>query len=122
MVSEEFKKSILTYIVSESEKDPLFKAKFDNPKKKIKDCCIYILNQVKKSGQNGFADAEIFGMAIHYYTEDKINIGKPINANVVVNHHIDKPSKKVEKAKSNPVKPIKKAVKFDSKTNQVSMF
>jgi hypothetical protein len=139
MVSEEFKKSILTYIVSESEKDPLFKAKFDNPKKKIEDCCLYILNQVKKSGQNGFADAEIFGMAIHYYTEEKIDIGKPINANVVVNHHVDKPRKKVEIKKvdlfaqnnsnsekeikkSNRPEPTKEKVIIDKKTSQVSMF
>lgn len=125
MVSKEFKKVISDYIQNESNKDPLFKSKAENPKKNIDDCCTYILNQVKKSGQNGFADAEIFGMAIHYYQEDNIEIGNKINARVVVNHHVDKPSKaeikkttpkKVDKEKSTPV------FKVDQQTNQVSLF
>lgn len=139
MVSQHFKDTILDYISKEANTDPLFKEKFENPKKNIEDCCTYILNQVKKSGQNGFADAEIYGMAIHYYQEENVEVGGKINANVVVNHHLEKPSVKAEKkpvdlfaesisssqkqsTKPNPPKPKKEPVKVDAKTFQVSLF
>lgn len=130
MVSQHFKDTILDYISKEANTDPLFKEKFENPKKNIEDCCTYILNQVKKSGQNGFADAEIYGMAIHYYQEENVEIGGKINANVVVNHHVEKPSVKAESisssqkqsTKPNPPKPKKEPVKVDAKTFQVSLF
>lgn len=32
---------------------------------------------------------EIYGQCIHFYEEDGIDIGKPIECNVVVNHHIE---------------------------------
>jgi FixJ family two-component response regulator len=46
------------------------------------------MNTVKNSGCNGFADDEIFGMAVHYFDEDIIEVGKPITGHVVVNHTI----------------------------------
>jgi len=49
----------------------------------------YILNEVKASGCNGFADAEIYSMAVHVIDEPTLEIGKPIKCNVVVNHHIE---------------------------------
>lgn len=41
---------------------------------------------MKKSGCCGFSDDEIFGMALHYYQEDNIEVGSPLKCNVVVNH------------------------------------
>ncbi|UVR56778.1 PcfK-like family protein [Bacteroides fragilis] len=49
----------------------------------------HILNHVQKSGCNGFTDGEIFGQAIHYYEENEIEVGKPINCQVVVNHVVE---------------------------------
>jgi len=92
--TEQFQNVIFTHLQGVAESDQNFKSKFENPKKKIEDCITYILNTVQKSGCNGFADEEIFGMAIHYYDEEEINIGKPIDAKVVVNH-IDHQVKKV---------------------------
>lgn len=69
--------------------DELFAAKFDNPDKNIDDCVTYILNWVQKSGCNGFCDDEIYGQAIHYYEEKDIEVGKPLNCQVSVNHHIE---------------------------------
>ena len=43
---------------------------------------------MKESGCNGFADDEIYSLAMHYYDEDDIDIGKPLKCNVVVNHTI----------------------------------
>jgi hypothetical protein len=68
--------------------DELFAETLKNPLKNINDCVTYIMNTVKKSGCNGFADDEIFNMAIHYYDEQKIEVGKPISGTVVVNHHV----------------------------------
>ena len=49
----------------------------------------YILNEVKQSGCCGFADEEIYSMAVHVIDEPALEIGKPINCDVVVNRHID---------------------------------
>ena len=54
--------------------------------KNIDDCITYILNYVKKSGCAGFSDGEIYSQAVHYFDEDNIDIGKPLNCHVVVNH------------------------------------
>lgn len=86
--TEAFKTAIFSHLEERAKSDELFAYKFNNPKKNIDDCITYILNQVKASGCNGFADEEIYGMAVHYYDEDNIEVGKPISARVVVNHTI----------------------------------
>lgn len=96
-----------------------FAAKFSNPKKNIKDCCTYVLNQVKASGCMGFTDDEVFGMAIQYYSED-VKVGKPINCNVVVNHKVDEPKKREKKSTS--LKVIKKAAQSVNQPVQQSLF
>lgn len=84
--SNDFKKTIEAYIKEQAETDPLFAHCIEKEGKNIDDCCTYIINWVKKSGCSGFSDAEIFGQAMHYYQEDNINVGKPVNCKVVVNH------------------------------------
>ena len=56
------------------------------PAKNMDECVTHILNYVQKSGCNGFTDGEIFGQAIHYYEENEIEVGKPMDCQVVVNH------------------------------------
>ena len=84
--SNYFKNVIQDYLNSQAEKDELFAKSLTKENKNIDDCINYILNQVQASGCNGFADEEVFQMAMHYYDEDDLKIGKPINARVVVNH------------------------------------
>lgn len=106
--TDAFKETIRQYLESRAASDELFAVTLAKEGKNIDDCCTYILNQVKKSGANGFADSEIFGMAVHYYDEDKIEVGKPINAKVIVNHSVpaDKPIKQEPKPAAAPkVKP-----------------
>lgn len=86
--TETFEKVIDKHLKEYAEKDQLFAEKLKNPKKNIKDCTTYILNQVKNSGMNGFADEEVYGMAIHYYDEENIEVGAEINAKVVINHNV----------------------------------
>ncbi len=86
--TEQFKKTIKAYLEQRAETDALFAATYAKPNKNIDDCVTFILNQVKSSGCNGFADDEIYSLAVHYYDEDTIDVGKPMNCQVVVNHQI----------------------------------
>ena len=84
-----FKQTIQSYLQRRAQEDELFAPRYANPKKNIDDCITFILNYVKQSGCNGFADDEIYSLAMHYYDEDDIDIGKPLtNCKVVVNHTI----------------------------------
>lgn len=85
-----FKQTIHNYLQHRAQADELFAPRLANPKKNIDDCITYILNYVKQSGCNGFTDDEIYSLALHYYDEDNIDIGKPLaNCKVVVNHTIE---------------------------------
>ena len=86
--TEQFKKTIKAYLEDRAKTDVLFAATYAKPNKNIDDCITFILNQIKNSGCNGFADDEIYSLAVHYYDEDKINVSKPMNCHVVVNHQV----------------------------------
>lgn len=119
--TEQFKEIIQKHLENFALEDVVFAEKLKNKSKNIDDCVQYILNEVKKSGINGFSDDEIFGMAIHYYDEEKIDIGKPIpKVQIVTNRSVDKPIKELtEKVKT--VKKPKQTVST-KKTTQVSIF
>lgn len=87
--TELFKAAIQNYLEYRAMTDDLFAPLYANPAKNIDDCITYILNEVQKSGMNGFDDDEIYSMAMHYYDEDDIEIGKPISCKVMVNHHVE---------------------------------
>lgn len=87
-VSTHFQTAIQSYLEQRAEYDELFARSYRNPLKNIEDCITYILNYVQKSGCNGFDDDEIFGQAVHYYDEADIEVGKPIDCKVIVNHHL----------------------------------
>lgn len=97
--TDTFKNTIQNYLNGLAEKDPLFAETLKKENKSIDGCCTYILNQVKASGCNGFEDSEIFGMAVHYYDEDDVKAGSPINAKVVVNHVVKLSAEDIEAAK-----------------------
>ena len=86
--TEAFKNTIEQYVISVADSNPQFAAKAVNPKKNLDDCVTFVLNQVQKSGVNGFTDDEIYSMVIHYYEEDDIDIGNPVDCQVVVNHQV----------------------------------
>lgn len=104
--SNSFKETIQQHLEARAKADELFAVTFAKEGKNIDDCCTYILNKVQKSGCNGFADDEIFGMAVHYYDEDKIDVGKMLSGNVkvVVNHSVpaEKPIKQEPKPAAAP--------------------
>lgn len=87
--TEHFTRTIAEYLNQRAMADPLFAPNLQKPNKNIEECITYILNEVQKSGYNGFDDDEIYSMAVHYYDEDNIEIGKPINCRVAVNHVVE---------------------------------
>jgi hypothetical protein len=97
--TERFKTIIETKLKEMATEDPLFAKKLSNPEKNIDDCITYILNTVKKSGSNGFADDEIFGMAAHYYDEVGIDVGEEIDCQVVVNYKPELTEEEIAEAK-----------------------
>jgi|SRR5690606_38592901 len=121
--SPHFKTAIQNHLNGLAAKDELFAETLKKPKKNIDDCITYIFNQVKASGCNGFADEEIYQMAVHYYDEDDIKVGKPLNGTVVVNHsETNKLKNKAETPKaSTKTTNQPKVVKIDN-SNQVSLF
>lgn len=96
--SDKFKETIKAYLDKRAETDVLFSFQYSKPEKNIDDCITYILNTVKQSGCNGFSDDEIYSMAVHYFDEDNIDIGSPINAHVVVNHVVELTAEEKEQA------------------------
>lgn len=103
-VSVPFKNAIQSYLEQRAEYDELFARSYRNPLKNIEDCITYILNYVQKSGCNGFDDDEIFGQAVHYYDEADIEIGKPIDSKVVVNHHVELTEEEKTQARKDAIK------------------
>jgi hypothetical protein len=112
--TDPFKEAILDHLQEMASKDALFAKTFSKPYKNIDDCATYILNEVKKSQRQGFADEEIFNMAIHYYDEETVEIGKPITAKVIVNRAFAAPS---QNAKETP-----KSTTKNADVNQTSLF
>ena len=85
---DEFQRTIKAYLDKRAAEDELFAKSYAKEKKSIRECCNYIISEVRKSGRCGFADDEIFGMAVHYYDENDLGTIPTANAKVVVNHAI----------------------------------
>lgn len=102
--SENFEKAIKFYLDNRAKTDKLFAEKYSNEKKSVKECCMFILNEVQKSGCNGFTDDEVFGMAVHYYDEDNLGEIKDISCRVVVNHVVELTPEEKQKAKDEAIK------------------
>lgn len=103
-VSTHFQTAIQSYLEQRAEYDELFARSYRNPLKNIEDCITYILNYVQKSGCNGFDDDEIFGQAVHYYDEADIEVGKPIDCKVIVNHHVELTGEEKTEARKEAIK------------------
>ena len=86
--TDTFKKTIQDHLKNRAEIDPLFAVTFAKEGKNIDDCINYIFSTVQKSGCNGFADKEIFSMAVHYYDEDNLKAENVNISRVVVNHKV----------------------------------
>lgn len=129
-----FTRTILTYLEKRAETDAQFAEAFAKTDKNIADCITYILNTVQKSGCNGFTDIEVYSMAVHYYDEDIIEVGNPMNGcHIAVNHVVELTEDEKEQARKEAIQkaqndaynrmmqPKKKAKRVEM-NNQPSLF
>ena len=49
---------------------------------------------------------KFFGMALHYYQEDNIEVGSPLKCNVVVNHHVELSEEEKKAAREAAIKKL----------------
>ena len=111
--TEHFTRTIAEYLNQRAMTDPLFAPNLMKPNKNIEECITYILNEVQKSGCNGFDDDDellrallekIFSMAVHYYDEDDIEVGKAISCQVAVNHIVELTEQEKAEARQEAIK------------------
>ena len=73
------KTAIKDYLDNRAKTDELFAEKYANPKKSIDECCKYITGEAYARAKDGTAvisDEEVYGMAVHYYDEENVEIRK----------------------------------------------
>ena len=111
--TEHFTRTIAEYLNQRAMADPLFAPNLMKPNKNIEECITYILNEVQKSGCNGFDDDDellrallerIFSMAVHYYDEDDIEVGKAVSCQVAVNHVVELTEEEKAEARQEAIK------------------
>ena len=74
-----FEKTIEKYLQEKAANDTLFAVKFANENKNLQECCSFIVSEVRKKNEKNsrvvcMTDEEVYGLAVHYYDEDDIQI------------------------------------------------
>ena len=90
--TEHFKETIKAYLDERAASDELFAVSYAKENKNLDDCVTFVLNQAKAIAQEGgcgMTDDEVWSLCVHYFDEDNIEIGKPINCGIVVNHRVE---------------------------------
>lgn len=84
-----FELAIKSYLDKRASEDKLFAKVYAKKNKSIARCCLYIIGEAQKQQfdtQKGkmaaLPDAEVYGMAVHYYDEDDMEIDKMSDENV----------------------------------------
>ena len=107
--TDHFKRTIQAYLEQREMEDKLFAVAYRKEGKNIDDCVTYILNEVQRSGCNGFTDGEVYSMAVHYYDEDDIEVGKPLSCQVMVNHTVELTEEEKAEARKRAVEQYQQA-------------
>ena len=97
--TEKFAEVIKAHLDNLAQTDELFGKEYAKENKSIEECVQFILCEVQKSGCNGFADEEIFGLALRYFSEDNLEISDIGNCKVIVNHHVELTEEEIAEAK-----------------------
>lgn len=118
-----FEQVIKTYLDNRAKEDELFAKSYAKESKSIEECCRYIIQEVRKTNRQGFADDEIYGMAVHYYDEDNIKVeGATPQCKVVTNQKTDKkfenPKPKVQPQQAKAKKEEQKSVDLFNQPQQ----
>jgi PcfK-like protein len=105
--TDSFEQIITAHLNLLAVRDELFAKTLKKENKSIEKCIDYILETVKKSGNNGFADEDIYDMAVHYFDEDDIKVvGTNKNVRIVVNHADVLSVEEIEAAKKKALKEV----------------
>jgi len=107
-----FQQTIKDYLDSYSITDEAFRNRYDGSNEKIVECCNYIINCVKETKRQGFADEEIYKMARDFYVDDidKEKCKDSGRGTVVVNHTIELTEAEKEKARINAIKKFEEEI------------
>lgn len=79
-----WKSAIKNYLDDRAKTDELFAKSYAKENKNFEQCCDYIMGEAKKRGNAVcMTSEEVFSLAVHYYDEDNIKVGKsPAGAKV----------------------------------------
>lgn len=114
-----FQESVKKFLEQYAQTDEDFATKYSNPKKSVEECCKYIIGEVKKALKKGDMQAvvsheEVYGLAIHYFDEEDIEVDNkeiPVSVSVAQTPAPAQAEKSVEEKKQRkPRKSQKKAV------------
>lgn len=101
--TENFKRVISAHLEQLAAKDQLFAETFKKPTKNIDDCITYILNTVKSMGVMACTEEEVYAMAVHYYDEDDLEVGTPVQCNVVSPYQVELTEEEKRQAKQEAI-------------------
>ena len=76
-MNEHFEIAIKTFLEEKAQTDPRLAGRLKLESKSMQDCCKYIIQQVRKKAKEMYAactDAEVYGLALHYWDEDDIKL------------------------------------------------
>lgn len=122
--TDAFSDTIKKYLDDLSTKDEKFNTRYQIEGKSIENCCNYIIAEVQNIGKIGFADEEIYALAVKYYESDE-KVVKKQRCTVVVNKDIPAAAKEEQEEDSDnePETPIiSKPKEEPKKTPQMSLF
>lgn len=78
-----FEEIIKAYLDKRASEDELFAKAYAKKSKSIERCCLYLISEAQKKSFDAnkgkisaLPDAEVYGMAVHYYDEDDMEIDK----------------------------------------------
>ena len=117
-----FENAIKEYLDARAKEDVKFAEKYSNGKKSIEECCRFILGEMRKkakSGMYGATDAEVFGLAVHYYDEEDIKVEKNVSAEVVINRELTEEEKlQLDKSKETEKKRTAAMIEEDNRRRE----
>lgn len=80
-----FERVIQSYLDGRAKEDGRLAERMALPEKSIGECCKYIIGEVSKmkSREVALTDEEVYGMAVHYYDEDNVDVKASRSCRVV---------------------------------------
>lgn len=101
------KDAIKAYLDERAKNDKQFAQSYAKANKNIDECFDYVIGEAHKRGNAVYmTDAEVFGLAVHYYDEDDIMINK-----LPKGTHVNTSASAVELSEEDKAKAHEQAVK-----------